>query len=241
MLPPAQFAQQLLKEAQDTHPWLRHPLFHMIWDGKLSRNQVRDIIRQQGAFFLDTLRHAAWKIISVGGATPTWDDLQRQRSLIPLVVEEGGEDTVGGKQTGHSILFVRLCEALGFTRDEVFNTEYLPTTIIEKNELFALQRAGTIEALCGGNIATESINATHVVYMAQALEKHYGVPKSALDFYYVHSHVEEDHTDRAVRILTELCVTDAAQKTGLSAMRRAITARRVCVDGLMEAFVTRRD
>ena len=147
----------------------------------------------------------------------------------------------GGKQTGHSILFVRLCEALGFTRDEVFNTEYLPTTIIEKNELFALQRAGTIEALCGGNIATESINATHVVYMAQALEKHYGVPKSALDFYYVHSHVEEDHTDRAVRILTELCVTDAAQKTGLSAMRRAITARRICVDGLMEAFVTRRD
>ncbi len=241
MLPPADFAGQLLKEAQDTHPWLHHPLFHMIWDGKLLRTQVRDIIRQQGAFFLDTLRHAAWKIISVGGATPTWEDLQRQRALIPLVVEEGGEDTVGGKQTGHSILFVRLCEALGFTRDEVFNTEYLPTTIIEKNELFALQRAGTIEALCSGNIATESINATHVVYMAQALEKHYGVPKSALDFYYVHSHVEEEHTDRAVRILTELCVTDAAQKTGLSAMRRAITARRICVDGLMEAFVTRRD
>ena len=36
MLPPAEFAQQLLKEAQDTHPWLHHPLFHMIWDGKLS-------------------------------------------------------------------------------------------------------------------------------------------------------------------------------------------------------------
>ena len=42
----------------------------------------------------------------------------------------------------------------------------------------------------------------------------------------------------AVRILIELCVTEAAQKTGLSAMRRAITARRICVDGLMEAFVT---
>jgi pyrroloquinoline quinone (PQQ) biosynthesis protein C len=241
MLPPAEFARQLLKEAQDTHPWLHHPLFHMIWDGKLSHDQVRDIIRQQGAFFLDTLRHAAWKIISVGGTTPTWEDLQRQRALIPLVVEEGGEDTIGGMQTGHSILFLRLCEALGLTREEVFNTDYLPTTIIEKNELFALQRAGTIEALCGGNIATESINATHVVRMAEALEKHYGVPKSALDFYYVHAHIEEDHRDRAVRILTELCVTDTAQKTGLSAMRRAITARRICVDGLMERFVTRRE
>src|SRR5438128_11873771 len=238
---PAEFATGLLKEAQETHPWLHHALFRMIYDGQLTRGQLQNVIRQQGCFFLDTLRHAAWKIISVGGLTPTWEDLQRQRALIPLVVEEGGEDTIGGTQTGHSILFVRLCEALGFTRDEVFNTNYLPTTIIEKNELFALQRAGTIEALCGGNIATESINATHVVYMAQALEKHYGVPKPALDFYYVHASVEEDHCDRAVRILTELCVTDAAQKTGLSAMRRAITARRICVDGLMEAFVTRRD
>jgi len=34
-------------------------------------------------------------------------------------------------------------------------------------------RAGTIEALCGGNIATESINATHVGRMAQALERDY--------------------------------------------------------------------
>jgi pyrroloquinoline quinone (PQQ) biosynthesis protein C len=74
--------------------------------------------------------------------------------------------------------------------------------------------------------------------MANALEKHYGVPKPALDFYYVHAHVEEDHRDRAVRILTDLCVTETAQKTGLSAMRRAITARRICIDGLMEAFVS---
>jgi hypothetical protein len=67
------------------------------------------------------------------------------------------------------------------------------------------------------------------------------MPKSALEFYYVHAHAEEDHSNRAVRILTGLCVTDAAQKTGLLAMRRAITARRICVDGLMEAFVANRD
>ena len=240
MLPSTEFARQLLKEAEDTHPWLHHPLFHLIWDGKLSRDQVRDIIRQQGAFFLDTLRHAAWKIISVGGITPTWEDLQRQRALIPLVVEEGGEDTVGGSQTGHSILFVRLCEALGFTRDEVFNTDYLPTTIIEKNELFALQGAGTIEALCGGNIATESLNAIHVQRMAAALETHYGVPRAALDFYHVHMEVEDDHADRAVRILSALATSDEAQARGRLAMRRAITARRICADGMLAAFVPSR-
>jgi pyrroloquinoline quinone (PQQ) biosynthesis protein C len=94
---PAEFAKQLLTEARETHPWLHHRLFKAIVAGELSREQVRHVIRE-GAFFLDTLRHAAWKIISVGGFTPTYEDLERQRALIPLVVEEGGHDTIGGKR-----------------------------------------------------------------------------------------------------------------------------------------------
>ena len=236
-LPPSQFAERLLAEAQDTHPWLHHRLFCSLADGELSREQVRWIVREQGCFFLDTLRHAAWKIISVGGLTPTYEDLERQRALIPLVVEEGGHDTIGGKQTAHAYLFVRLCEGLGWTRDEVFATDYLPTTIIEKNELFQLQRSSTLEALCGGNIATESINHIVSARLAQAMEKHYGVPRAALDFYHEHMEVEEDHSERALKIVAQLAVTDAEQTRGRLAMRRAITARRICSDGMYEAFV----
>jgi pyrroloquinoline quinone (PQQ) biosynthesis protein C len=233
------FAAALLAEARQTHPWLHHRLFRMIADGELPREQVRHVIREQGCFFLDTLRHAAWKIISVGGYTPTWEDLERQRALIPLVVEEGGHDTIGGKQTAHAYLFVRLCEGLGWSRDDVFSAPYLPTTIIEKNELFQLQRSSTLEALCGGNIATESIN--HIVSgrMAAAMEKHYGVPRAALDFYYEHMEVEEDHSERAVRILEAVARTDAEQARGRLALRRAIAARRICADGMYEAFVAR--
>jgi pyrroloquinoline quinone (PQQ) biosynthesis protein C len=235
-LPPAAFTAALLEEARQTHPWLHHPLFQLIYDGRLGRGQLQSVIRQQGCFFLDTLRHAAWKIISVGGYTPTFEDLERQRALIPLVVEEGGEDMVGGKTTAHAFLYVRLCEGLGLTRDEVFGTEYLPTTIIEKNELFLLQRSSTLEALCGGNIATESINPIHMQRMADALEGHYGVARDALDFYYVHVAVEADHAERAVRILSQLAVTDEAQARGRLALRRALTARRICADGMLAAF-----
>ncbi|HSE92129.1 MAG TPA: iron-containing redox enzyme family protein [Methylomirabilota bacterium] len=233
----SEFAKDLLREARQTHPWLHHPLFQMIYDGKLGKTQLRQVVRQQGCFFLDTLRHAAWKIISVGGYTPTFDDLERQRALIPLVVEEGGEDTVGGKTTAHAYLFVRLAEGLGITKEEIFATDYLPTTVIEKNELFLLQR-DTLEALCGGNIATESINPIHMRRMAEAMEEHYGVAREALDFYYVHMEVEGDHALRAVRILEKIAVTDEAQKRGRLAMRRAITVRRVCADGMLQAFVT---
>lgn len=235
-LPPADFAKALLQEAQETHPWLHHRLFDMIYRGELSPPRLQNVVRQQGCFFLDTLRHAAWKIISVGGYTPTFDDLERQRALIPLVVEEGGEDMVGGKTTAHAYLFIRLAEALGISREDLFSTEYLPTTIIEKNELFFLQRSGTLEALCGGNIATESINPIHMRRMAETMEKHYGVDRAALDFYYVHVEVEADHAERAVRILSKLAVSDEDQARGRLAMRRAITARRICADGMLEAF-----
>jgi pyrroloquinoline quinone (PQQ) biosynthesis protein C len=157
--------------------------------------------------------------------------------LIPLVVEEGGHDTIGGKQTAHAFLFVRLCAGLGITRDEVFATEYLPTTMIEKDELFLLQRSSTLEALCSGNIATESINHIASEKMATALEKHYGVAREALEFYYEHMEVEGDHSERAVRILGEVARTDEAQQRGRLAMRRAIAARRICADGMYEAFV----
>jgi pyrroloquinoline quinone (PQQ) biosynthesis protein C len=238
-LAPSDFAAQLLAEARETHPWLHHRLFREIRDGRLSRDQVRHVIREQGAFFLDTLRHAAWKIVSVGGYTPTWQDLERQRALIPLVVEEGGHDTLGGKQTAHAYLFVRLCEGLGWSRDEVFETAYLPSTIIEKNELFQLQRDGPLAALCGGNIATESINHIVSARMAEAMEKHYGVPRASLDFYHEHMEVEEDHGERAVRILESIALTDADQARGRQALRRAITVRRLCADGMYDAFVSR--
>jgi len=236
-LPPAEFAAALLREAKETHPWLHHRLFRMLWDGRLTPAQLRDVIRQQGCFFLDTLRHAAWKIISVGGYSPTFDYLERQRALIPLVVEEGGEDMVGGKTTAHAYLFIRLAEGLGISRDTLFATDYLPTTIIEKNELFLLQRSSTVEALCGGNLATESINPIHMGRTAEALEKHYGVPHAALEFYHVHMEVEDEHAARAVTILEKIAVTDEEQSRGRLALRRALTARRLCADGMLQAFV----
>src|SRR5262249_15727883 len=121
---PAAFTHALLEEARQTHPWLHHPLFQLIWAGKLDRSPLHRGMRQPGCFFLATRRHAAWKIISVRGYSPTYEDLERQRALIPLVVEEGGEDTVGGKTTAHAFLFIRLAEALGISRDELFATEY---------------------------------------------------------------------------------------------------------------------
>jgi len=102
-----------------------------------------------------------------------------------------------------------------------------------------LQKSSILEALCGGNIATESIHSDHCHRMAVALETHYGVPRKALEFYDVHIQVEADHEDRAVQLLEKLAVNDEEQSRGLLALRRAITARRIFADGAYQAFIGR--
>src|SRR2546422_11031097 len=81
-----------------------------------------------------------------------------------------------------------------------------------------------------------SSDLEHMQRMADAMEKHYGVGGAALDFYDVHVEVEGDHAERAVRILSKLAVTDEEQARGRLALRRAITARRICADGMLEGF-----
>jgi len=47
---------------------------------------------------------------------------------------------VGGKTTAHAFLFIRPAESLGIPKEELLSTPYLPTTMIEKDELFLLQK-----------------------------------------------------------------------------------------------------
>ena len=141
------YGQTLVAEAQRTHPWLHHPLFQALAAGRLDRTQLREVIKQQGAFFLDTVRHAAVRLASIGGPHATLEDLRLQRSIIPVLLEEAGEDIVGGKEPAHALLYVKLADGLGIDQAELFGTAYLPHIVIEKNELFQLQRDGLLSEM----------------------------------------------------------------------------------------------
>jgi pyrroloquinoline quinone (PQQ) biosynthesis protein C len=227
------FARGLIDESRRTHPWLNHQLFKDVWAGKLSHQQVREMIKQQGAFFLDTIRHAAVRLANVGGRFPSRQDIELQRAMISTLVEEAGLDTVGGAQTAHPLLFARLAEGFGIGEDELFGTEYLPEIVIEKDTLFLLQAAGPLEALCGGAIASEAINHEHSRRMLEAYRSHYGIGEDFLTFYAVHAvGVEEEHGERGIELVDRLAATPEAQGAGRLAMRRAIAARNAGADAM---------
>ena len=233
------FGDQLIAEAKRTHPWLHHPLFRDIVAGKLTREQLREVIKQQGAFFLDTVRHTAVRLAAIGSFRPSMADLELQRRIIPVLLEEVGEDLVGGKEPAHALLYVRLAEGLGIRQEELFGTDYLPHIVIEKNELFQLQREGLLEALCGGALATESVNAEASRRVLEAFRTHYGVPEEYLGFYSVHADVEEEHGAKAVALVNRLASADADRERGWLAMRRAVTVRWLAADGMYQAIVGR--
>jgi len=154
-----------------------------------------------------------------------------------VLIEEVGEDLIGGKESAHALLYVKLAEGLGISNDELFDTDYLPHIVIQKNELFQLQREGLLEALCGGGIATESVNAIASARLYEAFRTHYGIADEYLGFYSVHAGVEEEHGAKAVGLVNRLAPTEEARKRGWLAMRRAITARWLAADGMYHAFI----
>ena len=48
-----------------------------------------------------------------------------------------------------------------------------------------------------------------------------------------------DRADRAAGVLSKLAITDEEQARGRLVMGRAITARRICADGMLQARVGR--
>ena len=52
-------------------------------------------------------------------------------------------------------------------------------------------------------------------------------------------YAEEDHGERAIGIISRIALTDETQARGRLALRRAITVRRLCADGMYDAFVSR--
>src|SRR5579875_884069 len=233
------YGEALVAEAKRTHPWLHHPLSHAVCAGELTRAQLREWVKQQGAFFLDTVRHAAVRLASIGSFRPSLEDLHLQRAIIPVLIEEAGEDLIGKREPAHALLYVKLAEGLGISQEELFGTEYLPHIVIEKNELFQLQREGLLEALCGGAIATESVNAIASARFLEAFRTHYGVPDEYLGFFAVHAGVEEEHGAQAVALVNRLATTPEAQRRGRLAMRRAIVVRWLAADGMYEALLGR--
>jgi pyrroloquinoline-quinone synthase len=148
-----------------------------------------------------------------------------ETSLVGLT---RGDEWAGEEE--HPRLWLRFAEALGLDAADVLGAERRPATraLVDTNERLSATEAGRVGAL----YAYESQAAEIASTKASSLIEHYGV-SSGLDFFDVHSALEDTHAAAGRRAMAEL--EDGAVA---DAVRRAVTAHWAFLDQALEVDVT---
>jgi pyrroloquinoline-quinone synthase len=227
-LPPADFIAAIWEERRryvkagrikQPHPWNV-----ALGQGKVARKALIEYVKNRYYFLVNINRKDAQIIANC--PIP-----EGRRMLMRKYLDEEGQDIVGGKLGAHYEMWLKVSDALGISR-EVMNSfsDVLPVYRFTVDAVFDFARNRTWLEGVAATYATEggmwrryTPKEEHreegLLPEGEALEKYYGLPDEALEFYRVHSGANDEHGDINERILRKYCVTKEQQRTALAAAR----------------------
>jgi pyrroloquinoline-quinone synthase len=164
---------------EDRH-LLRHPFYERWQKGKVSQDVLREYAKQYYAYEcrLPAFLTAALSHLGDGPA--------KQAVTINLADESGMPES-------HPELWLRFCEALGLSRDEVMLAELTPRTINLIETYACLCTRGPDEAL-SALYAYEAQFSAISRTKGESLRMHYEITnRDALKFFEVHATLDDEH------------------------------------------------
>jgi pyrroloquinoline-quinone synthase len=158
------FVRDLFKMVGERRSFGRHPLWHKIAEGKVSRDGMKVFAAQ---FFLQ-VREFPRAISALHSRC--YDPVERQKLAESLYEEESGQ--ISGSEP-HPELFIRFGLGLGMKREELTHAKPLPSTaaLIDWFELSTKDRSFE-EGIAAINVAAEGQVPGNFEPFARALEKH---------------------------------------------------------------------
>lgn len=202
-LPLEEFIQLAKETVLTHHTKINHPFCVKLFRGEWSLKQLQAWALQEYHGVMQTLRNDANIVANAGSL----DEIRQQ---LLVLIEEAGEDLVGGKYPAHPELFIRFAEGLGLKREEVVNSE--PSALMQliiDNERYKGLRL-TIGGLPTNLRLGERINALVFPIWADVLKEKYQVAPEALEFYYAHA-VDINHGKVGEEILVKRIGTKETQ------------------------------
>lgn len=158
-----------------------------------------------------------------------------RRIWLTKAIEEEGEDIIGGKHRAHPEYWLKLCEGLGLTRESVLEHEPLAGV---KFAVDAFTQAAFKHWLLGVAVSEGNDTARGMVRSLEVFRKHYSwVPDQALEFFRIHSEVDEGHGEIRMEILQKHCTTREMQEECINAQLMKNNMRRVMADAIYMAYV----
>ena len=204
-LPPQKFLELVSETVLTHHTKINHPFCVKLFRGEWGLKQLQAWAKQDYHAKVQTLRNDAYIVATA----PTLEELQEQ---LKVLLSESGEDLAGGRYPSHPELWLRFCEGLGLTREEVVRSEPSPLmqVVLDAERYKSMkQNVGDLPA----NLRVgEKINALVHPVWAEALRDKYHIRPEALEFFAAHGEADQDHGRLGEQIVLSRAVTKEAQR-----------------------------
>lgn len=192
----------------------KHPLWQAILGGKLSRAQIIEWIKQSS--IVPLYNHHYHGYLYINCPNPTW------RTRMAEVVYEEGTGRLYADGVAHYELFLRLGEALGLSRKEMYATEYCAGALAVRHYFENVCRRSFLEGFAALGLGIEATIVGVGGKTSDILKKHYGITEEQAAFYRVHEVADSDHSSGGLEFLTEFARTEADAERVVSTIRDAL-------------------
>lgn len=213
--------QRYVREGRIKQP---HPWRVALSEGRVSRAALVEYVKNRFYFLANINRKDAQVIANCPIS-------EARRLLLRKYLDEEGQDVAAGQLGPHYDMWLKIADALGIAREVMQNfAEVLPVYRYTVDAVFNFAKSQTWLEGVAATYATEGRmwkrytpksehNEEGLLSEAEALTRHYGLPKDALLFFHVHSDANDEHGDINEAILKKYCLTVEQQEKALAAAR----------------------
>ena len=194
---------QVLAEIEAIHrakPRGNHPLWVALMEGTLNKAQVQEFLRQFGVIPLwNHLYHGRLYVVC---PDPDW------RQKLAEVCYEEATGRLFADGVPHYRLYLRVGEAMGLSREEMYNTEYCPGAIAFRAYFEYICGKSFLEGVSSHMLGAEAQVPGVSGKVGRALMKRFGLSEHDVAFYTVHDDADKEHSDIGRVLLEQFAKTD---------------------------------
>jgi len=219
--------KSVLDEVQSIHDALprgQHPLWAGLVAGEFSKSQVCELIRQAGIIPLHNhLYHGPLYVIC---PDPEW------REMLAEVVYEEGTGNLFASGQAHYRLYLRLGEAFGISKDEMWNTDYCPEAIAFRSYFHTVCSKNFLEGVSAHMLGAEAPVPTVFNPVARSLKEQFKLSDDDIAFYTVHEEADSEHSDIGRQLLERFTKTEEDIQLVLKSVKDMVTISDVLWTGI---------
>ncbi|MDA0260834.1 MAG: iron-containing redox enzyme family protein [Proteobacteria bacterium] len=207
-------------------PLFGHPLWTAWGAGELSREQLKECVKQAGIIPLHN--HNYHGRLYVICPDPAW------RARIAEVCYEEGTGRLYANGVSHHELYVRFAQALGITREELYATRYCSGAVAFKAYFSGICSKDFLEGVSAHMLAAEAPVPAHGSKRADALRSHYGLSDEDVMFFSVHEMADEDHAGIGRDLLSEFATSEEDFQLVLKTVGECLDMMKLMYDSIYD-------